>query len=92
MEHAGRHIPNKIRRYRRMRGYNQAQVAALFGHCNTSTISGWEKGYCFPSVSNLFQLCILYRVHPHELYGHIYSELREKMLQRLSKQKQKPRK
>lgn len=84
MVHAGRHIPNKLRKYRRLMGYTQAQVALLLGvHCR-SRIALWEQGIRMPSADNLLQLSILYCTLTNELYPDYLKFLK----QRLSVKKQ----
>ena len=55
-------IPNLLRKYRRIRGLKQRQVARLLGLKNSSRVSRWEKGECLPSALNVFRLSIIFRV------------------------------
>lgn len=77
MGHDGRHIPNRLKKYRSMMGYTQKDVAKMLGIENTCRLSRWEKGFALPNVINLFKLSILYRTLPEELYRDISSELRD---------------
>ena len=54
-------IPNLLRKYRRIRGLNQKQVAAILGLKSASRVSSWEKGRCIPSLINAIRLSILCR-------------------------------
>jgi transcriptional regulator with XRE-family HTH domain len=72
-------IPNCLRKYRRIRGLKQKQVAKILGFKTASRISRWEKGYCFPSVVNLLKLSILYRTMPDTLFLDLTRELREEI-------------
>lgn len=77
MGHEGRHIPNRLKRYRSMMGFTQKQVAQLLGHESPGRLSRWEKGCAYPSVINLFKLSILYHALPDELYHEVSSTLRK---------------
>ncbi|MFQ5962653.1 MAG: helix-turn-helix transcriptional regulator [Candidatus Scalinduaceae bacterium] len=54
-------IPNCLRRYRKISGLKQRDVAKILGLRSTSMISRWEKGACLPSSLNIFKLSLLYR-------------------------------
>jgi len=54
-------IPNLLRKYRRVRGLSQKQVAAILGLKSASRVSSWEKGRCIPSLVNAIRLSILCR-------------------------------
>lgn len=79
MVHEGRHISNRLRKHRKVLGYNQQDVAKLLGHKSTSKISKWEKGLAMPSAINLLKLAILYGVLPQELYFQIYCEFKQSL-------------
>lgn len=68
MVHEGRHIPNRLRKHRMMKGFKQQDVAKLLGHKSTCRISRWEKGLSMPSATNLIKLHILYGTLIEELY------------------------
>ena len=82
MEYVRRHIPNRLRKHRKLMGYTQKDVALLLGLHNTNRISRWEKGLCFPSVVNLIKLSIIYRTFPNELYFDLLLELRHELLKK----------
>jgi len=73
---------NCLRKYRKARGLNQKQVAAILGLKSTGMISRWEKGVCLPDTINIFKLSILYRTliealfidHVHELRAGLYQK------------------
>lgn len=68
MEHVRRHIPNRLRKYRKLMGYTQQDVCFLLGVKSTDRMCLWEKGLAMPSVSNLIMLSIIYKVFPTDLY------------------------
>ncbi len=69
-------IPNCLRKFRKVNGYTQKQVADLIGICNTSIISRWENGRRFPSPLNIFRLTVLYKTMADALYIDLIRELR----------------
>jgi transcriptional regulator with XRE-family HTH domain len=69
-------IPNRLRRYRKIMGYSQRDVARLLGMKSPSRISKWESGKRIPSIRNLIKLSILY----HTLIENLYYDLREAIL------------
>lgn len=66
-----------LRRYRKIAGYKQVQVAALLGLHSAVSLSQWERGTTFPSAQNLLKLSALYQVPAHELYEPFFQSLRE---------------
>lgn len=72
-------IPNRLRRYRSIMGYNQREVARLIGLQSTSTISRWEKGLARPTLENLIRLSVLYRT----LIDQLYIDLRQQIIKDL---------
>lgn len=73
MEHS--RIPNSLKRFRRLVGLSQKEVAILLELQKTSSISRWEKGLSFPSTKHLFQLCILYKTLPENIYSEVWDEI-----------------
>ncbi|MFZ1979406.1 MAG: helix-turn-helix transcriptional regulator [Bacteroidota bacterium] len=69
-------IPNCLRKYRRIRGFKQKQVAKILGFKTSSRISRWEKGACFPSIVSLLKLAYLYRTMPDTLFLDLAHTLR----------------
>jgi transcriptional regulator with XRE-family HTH domain len=61
-------IPNNLRKYRKMNGYSQKEVASLLGVESTGMISRWENGSRFPSPINIFRLAGLYHTMADALY------------------------
>jgi len=82
MEHVRRHIPNRLRKHRKMMGYTQKQVALLLGVNATDRISLWEKGATFPSTINLIKLSLIYHVFPTDLYYDLMKHLRHELEER----------
>lgn len=57
-----RKMPNLLRKYRKVRGLKEKDVARILNLKSPSRISRWEKGACLPSLANAFRLAKLYRV------------------------------
>jgi len=70
-----RRFPNRLKRYRRYYAFSQKKVARLVGLKDTSAVSRWEKGVLYPSVTQLFRLCRVYNVMPHDLYSDLWSRV-----------------
>lgn len=70
-------IPNRLRKYRRIMGYTQVEVARLLGLTCKGRVSEWELGKRFPGVRNLIKLSILY----HTLIDCFYADLRDAIRQ-----------
>ncbi|MBA3647695.1 MAG: helix-turn-helix transcriptional regulator [Chitinophagales bacterium] len=51
----------------------QLDVATKLGFSSTDRISKWERRLTYPHLLNLFKLCELYNVYPHELYDGLLS-------------------
>lgn len=77
-----RSMPNRLRKYRRISGFSQKQVAKMLGLKNSSQISRWENGMRFPSLKNLLRLSILYWTLPEALYIDHVRELRKEIKER----------
>ena len=60
-----------------MYGYSQREVATKIGLNNGNPLSEWELGKKYPSMQNLFKLCIVYRTLPSSLYEAEFLRLRE---------------
>lgn len=65
---------NNLKRYRRIAGFSQAEIAVILGVGYTTTISKWERGFLLPNISQLFTLSILYNTTPQELYYTIWQQ------------------
>ncbi len=61
-------IPNCLRKYRKMSGYTQREVARILGLRNAGMISRWEKGRRMPAPFNMFRLAALYRTMVDALF------------------------
>lgn len=68
MEGNQHRIPNRLRRFRRITGLTQIEVAEKLGLTSVDRVSIWEKGTGMPNSINLLKLALLYNVLPHELY------------------------
>lgn len=81
--HNRRHIPNRLRKHRKLMGYTQKDVALLLGVNATDRISQWEQGVTFPNVINLIKLSIIFHVFPTDLYYDLMSVLRKELDERM---------
>lgn len=79
MEHEGRHFPNRLRRYRKLEGFTQKEVAHLLEVQSEVLVSNWERGKFLPSGINLMKLCLLYKALPQDLYTGLILELKEEL-------------
>jgi transcriptional regulator with XRE-family HTH domain len=68
-------IPNSLKRYRRLAGLSQKRVALTLG-LQQATLSRWEKGMALPGIRYLFQLSLLYRALPNDLYSDLWQVLK----------------
>ena len=83
MKREGKFRLNRLRKYRRLMGYEQGEVAVLLGMKNHTRISKWEQGICRPSMEYLFRLSILYRTLPDELFYDLRQEFVKDMRERI---------
>jgi transcriptional regulator with XRE-family HTH domain len=72
-------IPNLLKKYRRVRGFSQREVARILELESTSMISRWESGLMLPSAINLFKLAALYRVMVDALYFDFLGSIKEEL-------------
>ena len=79
MEDGRSHIPNRLKKYRRIAGYSQKEVAKILGFRSTGRISRWEKGVSMPSLKNLLKLSFLYSTLPAELYADLWDDVRKEL-------------
>ena len=82
-----RHIPNRLRKHRRISGYKQSEVAEILGLRSTNRLSRWEKGLSLPSLNNLFKLSALYKTLVEELYFDVLKETRKEIEQKFKSKK-----
>ena len=75
-------IPNCLRKYRRVRGLKQKEVARLLELKNANMISRWEKGVCFPNPVNLFKLAALYRTLVDALFIDLIRILKKDLMKK----------
>jgi transcriptional regulator with XRE-family HTH domain len=62
-------LGDSLHHYRKMMGYSQREAARLLG-VSPSRLAQWEKGTLRPSIANLANMAVLYRVYMDELcYG-----------------------
>ena len=72
-------IPNRLKKYRRMAGMSQRDVAEVLNTKTTVCISRWEKGICFPSLDVVFKLSLLYTTSPIHLYFDLWELLKQEI-------------
>jgi transcriptional regulator with XRE-family HTH domain len=77
-----RNIPNSLRRFRRVRGMKQKEVARILGIKSASMISRWEKGAMLPSTENAFKLAAIYRTMVDALYMDYMVRLKDEIRKR----------
>ena len=70
---------NQLDHFRRRMRFTPSQVASLLGHKDGSTLSDYERGDRFPSLSNAFRLGIILRVPVEFLFPALYDELRQQI-------------
>lgn len=75
-------IPNLLRKYRRIKGLKQIDVANILGLKSASRISRWEQGTCTPNTLNVFKLSVLYKVMVDSLFIDVFRELRSEIQKR----------
>lgn len=59
-------IEDKIKTYRKEKGWTQKELAELL-HLSNKTISSWETGRTYPDLDNLIQLADLFELTLDEL-------------------------
>lgn len=74
-----RGIPNSLRKYRKISGYTQTQVADMLGVRNSAMISRWENASRFPSYPNVLRLAALYSTMSEALFIDVNRAVREGM-------------
>ncbi len=67
-------IDNRLRHYRKLKGYTQSEVAKILD-VNQGNISNWEQGIKYPGLVNALKLSILYRRFLAQLFEIQYLEL-----------------
>lgn len=61
-------MTNRIRYYRKKRGFSQRKLAVC-AYCSESTLSSWEKGYRIPRVDTAICLAHALGVTLDDLFG-----------------------
>ena len=74
-----RRIPNLLRKYRKVRGFKQKDVARILDLKSPSRISRWEKGLCLPSLANALRLSAVYRVMVDAMFPDLFRSFREEI-------------
>lgn len=83
-------FPSCLRKYRKMNGFKQREVAQLLGLKNSSIISLWEQGKRFPSAMNLLKLSVLYWTLPDAFYPDQVRAMRKKLHAATLRQRAQP--
>lgn len=72
-----RWVPNELKKYRKITGLSQKDVAKLLGFKNTSRISLWEKGVGMPNLLNVAKLSSIYSVLVDTLFIELFRVVRK---------------
>jgi DNA-binding XRE family transcriptional regulator len=80
-------IPNKLRRCRKLAGYNQQEVAQLLGHKSANRLCRWENGQSLPNLPNALKLGALYKILVEEIYFDMYQKQHDELKKIRSKRK-----
>lgn len=75
-------IPNNLRRYRKVIGLKQKDVAEILNLRSSGMISRWEKGICLPSVINVIKLSSIYCVLVDALFFPLIRLIKRKIMER----------
>ncbi len=78
-------ISNCLRKYRKLKGLKQKDVAKILKLRSTSMISRWEKGTCLPNSLNIFKLSLLYRTLIDTLFIDLMRKLKDDLRKREEK-------
>ena len=78
-------IPNSLKKFRRLQGLSQTEVALILGLQKTGSISRWEKGISFPGTEYLFRLSILYKTLPNNFYFELWQKLKQETTEKEQK-------
>jgi transcriptional regulator with XRE-family HTH domain len=74
-----KHIPNSLRKHRKLMGFSQVEIKKRLKLKSTSIISRWERGISMPSGRNLLKLSTLYKTLANELYYTLAKEFQEEL-------------
>lgn len=87
-----KHIPNLLRKHRRVMGYRQKEVAEILDLKSANRISRWEQGVATPGLFNLLKLSIVYSTLCDQLYIDLVAELRNEIQLKKERALKKPKK
>lgn len=76
MGHAGRHIPNILRKNRRSKGITQNELARFLKMKKSNQISLWEKGSTEPSIKNTALIHLFFKIPLDDFFMEYIDELR----------------
>ncbi|OJW82312.1 MAG: hypothetical protein BGO69_17130 [Bacteroidetes bacterium 46-16] len=79
MAHAQNKYFHRLRKYRRLMGYNRKEVARRLGHKDTSLLSRWETGKANLSLENAVRLSKLYKTLVNELIYELDREIGQEL-------------
>lgn len=74
-----KHIPNLLRKHRKLVGYKQSEVAEILDLKSANRISRWEKGQSAPGLINLLKLSIIYSTLCDQLYEELIHNMRNEI-------------
>lgn len=75
-------LPNRLKTYRLGVCLSQKQVAKKLGLSNTSKLSRWEQGHIYPSIEQIFRLCVLYKTIPQLLFTDLWYTISQSFFQK----------
>jgi len=73
-------IGKQLRRYRRLMGFSQTEVAEKLRLKSSAIISRWEQGVSLPSLDNALKLSVIYKTLVNELFWEIFTAYRLELL------------
>ena len=75
-------LPNLLRKYRRINGYSQLEVAKILGFKSSAPLSNWEKGRKLPNIIDIIRLSVLYQTLIDALFVDHVKKAREEINRR----------
>lgn len=82
-EETTRFTITQLRRYRRAKGFSQAQVARALDLSSPTSISRWERGERIPTPAHLLELSALYQRMVNDLLLPQYRDAQRRVYKRL---------
>ena len=73
-------LPNNLKKYHKLRGLKQKDIAYLLGLKSASMICRWETGKSFPTTRRALQLTIIYRAEWDDLFSGLVHTIWEEVM------------